>query len=138
MKTPSITSGLRRSAKWDQIDLDPALGGRDPEEHAYEQGRRNLPPSGAAVPDSMERMLTDHYTSQHQSLTLRATDHVRQLHREANEQLLVPGHFIKRTCPLLQLLCFQLTTIASRKTLNHAYLDLGHGLLAQLPAVRWQ
>ena len=91
MKTPSIAAGLRRSTKWDDIDLEPSLGGRDPEEHAYEQGRRNLPPSGAAVPDSMERMLTDHYVNQHQSLSLRAMDHVRQLHRDAAELLAERG-----------------------------------------------
>jgi len=72
---------------WDQIDLRPASEVRDPEEHAYEQGRRNLPPSGAVVPDAMECLISDHFESQHQVLTLRAADHIRQCHRKIGELL---------------------------------------------------
>ena len=72
---------------WDQIDLRPSSEVHDPEEHAYEQGRRNLPPSGALVPDAMECLIADHFENQHQVLTLRAADHIRQCHRKVAELL---------------------------------------------------
>lgn len=88
LRTPSTRRGSRgRPRRWDQIDLQAATGDRNLEEHAYEQGRRNLPPAGAAVPDAMECLISDHFESEHQSLTLRVLDHVRQTYRAALDGL---------------------------------------------------
>jgi len=88
----SRTSSTRRSSggrirRWDHIDLQVSTGDRKLEEHAYEQGRRNLPSSGAAVPDAMECLITDHFESEHQALALRVLDHVRQTYRAALDGL---------------------------------------------------